>query len=414
MEGFKMARRNKERHTAGKREIMAMLVEEYGIKSLADIQNALKDLLGGTIEGMLEAELDEKLGYEKYEQTTAPKTNYRNGYKPKTLQSTMGEIGIDVPQDRKSEFEPQIVPKHKTNISEIEQKIINMYAHGLTTREISDEIEDIYGFEASAQLVSRVTDKVLPMIEEWQNRRLSEIYPIVFIDAIIFNVRREKLVQKVAVYVVLGVNADGMKEVLSIETGETESAKFWLVVLNGLKNRGVKDILVLCADGLTGIKESIETAFPEAEYQRCIVHMVRNTLLHVPHKHKKSFANDLKTIYHAPDEESGFVNLTEVKERWDKLYPNTMKRWVDNWDVICPIFKFSDTVRRALYTTNAIESLNSQYRRINASRPVFPSEESLKKALYLSTQIITKKWTMRIRDWGQIYGELSVIFDGRL
>lgn len=409
-----MARITRRRRTAGQQEIIARLVEEYEIRNVKDIQEALKDLLGGTIEGMLEAELEEELGYERYEQTEEAKTNYRNGYKPKTLQSSMGEIEIAVPQDRKSEFEPQVVPKHKTNISEIEQKIINMYARGLTTREISAEIEEIYGFEASAQLVSRVTDKVVPLIEEWQNRRLSEVYAIVFIDAIVFSIRKDKTVQKVAVYVVLGVDSNGKKDVLAIEVGETESAKFWLAVLNNLKHRGVKDILVLCADGLTGIKEAIEAAYPKTDYQRCIVHMVRNTLMHVPHKNKKAFANDLKTIYHAPDEETGHATMQEVKERWDKVYPNAMKRWVDNWDVISPIFKFSMTVRRALYTTNAIESLNSQYRRINAARSVFPSEDALKKALYLSTQIITKKWTMRIRDWGQIYGELSIMYEGRL
>ena len=404
----------KHKPTPEKRALIGQLIEMYEPKTMADLHNALKDLMGETIQGMLEAELDETLGYEKHEKTEEPKTNYRNGHKQKTLKSSMGEMEIDVPQDRNAEFDPKVVPKHKTDISAIEQQIINMYAHGLTTREISDQIENIYGFEASAELVSRVTDKVLPMIEDWQNRRLSEVYPIVFIDAIVFNVRKDKIVQKAAVYVVLGVDANGMKDVLTIEVGETESAKFWLSVLNNLKNRGVKDILVLCADGLTGIKEAIEAAFPMTEYQRCIVHMVRNTLLHVSDKYKKTFANDLKTIYHAPDEPSGHANMLEVKIKWDKVYPNAMKRWADCWDVICPIFKFSMTVRRALYTTNAIESLNSQYRRINASRPVFPSEEALKKALFLATRNITKKWTNKIRDWGQIYGELSIIFSERL
>jgi transposase-like protein len=339
--------------------IIGQIIEMYDVKSIADIHDALKDLLGGTIEGMLEAELDETLGYEKGEKTKEPKTNYRNGYKQKTLKTTRGELEIDVPQDRNSEFEPRIVPKHKTDISGIEQKIINMYARGLTTREISEQVEDIYGFEASAELVSRVTDKIAPQIEEWQNRRLSGVYPVVYIDAIVFSVRKDKVVQKASAYVVMGIDADGMKDVLSIEVGEAESAKFWLAVLNNLKNRGVRDILVLCADGLSGIKEAIEAAFPATEYQRCIVHMVRNTLLHVAHKYKKAFANDLKTIYHAPDEGAAYANMLEVKAKWDKIYPNAMQRWVDNWDVICPIFKYSPAVRKVLYTTNAIESLNS-------------------------------------------------------
>ena len=404
----------KHKMTPEKRKLIGELIEMYELKNMSDIYDALKDLMGDTIQGMLEAELDETLGYERHEKTDEPKTNYRNGYKQKTLKTTRGELEIDVPQDRNSEFEPKVVPKHKTNISEIEQKIINMYARGMTTREISDQINDIYGFEASAELVSRVTDKVMPLINEWQNRRLSEVYPIVYIDAIVFSVRKDKLVQKVSAYVVMGVDSDGMKDVLSIEIGETESSKFWLAVLNNLKHRGVNDILVLCADGLPGIKEAIEAAFPKTDYQRCIVHMVRNTLLHVAHKYKKAFANDLKTIYHAPDEETGYKNMLAVTEEWDKVYPNAMKRWSENWDVVCPIFKFSAEARRALYTTNAIESLNSQYRRINAGRPVFPSEDALRKALYLSTQIVIKKWTNKIRDWGQIFGELSIIFKGRI
>ena len=404
----------KQRMSEGKKKIIAGLLEEYEIKSAMDLQNALKDLMGDTIQEMLESELEEDLGYERHEKTEEPKNNYRNGHKTKKLKSTMGELEISVPQDRNSEFEPKVVPKYKRDISEIEQKIINMYARGLTTREISEQIEDIYGFEASAQLVSRVTDKIIPQIEEWQNRHLSEVYPIVFIDALVFSVRKDKTVQKLAVYVVLGVDDAGMKDVLAIEVGETESAKFWLSVLNNLKNRGVKDILVLCADGLSGIKEAIEAAFPMTDYQRCIVHMIRNTLLHVAHKHKKAFATDLKTIYHAPDEISGHTNMLDVTAKWDKIYPNAMKRWADNWDVVCPIFKFSTIVRKALYTTNAIESLNSQYRRINSARPVFPSEDALKKALFLATRNITKKWTTKIRDWGQIYGELSIVFESRL
>jgi len=397
-----------------KRNIISSLLETYEIKTTADIQEALKDLLGGTIQEMLEAELDEHMGYGRSEQTGEVKTNYRNGHKPKTLKSTAGEIDIEVPQDRKSEFEPKIVPKHRRDISEIEQKIINMYARGQSTREISEQIEDIYGFGTSAEMVSKVTDKIIPQIEAWQSRALSEVYPIIFIDAIVFHVRRDKTVQKTAAYIVLGVNSEGMKEVLSIEIGENESAKFWLSVLNSLKNRGIRDILTICADGLAGISEAIQVAFPQTEYQRCIVHMVRNTLKHVSEKNRKAFAGDLKKIYHAPDEETGHQTMLEVKEKWDKIYPNAMKRWQDDWSAVCPVFKYSAEVRKVLYTTNAIESLNSQYRKLNSSRSVFPSDDALKKALYLSTLNITKKWTSKIRNWGMIYGELSVHFEGRL
>ena len=397
-----------------KRNIIANLLETYEIKTTGDIHEALKDILGGTIQEMLEVELDEHMGYAKSEQTADAKTNYRNGYKPKILKSAVGELPIEMPQDRNSTFEPKIVPKHKRDISEIEQKIINMYARGQSTREISEQKEDIYGFEASAEMVSKVTDKIIPQIEAWQNRALSEVYPIVFIDAIVFHVRREKTVQKTAAYIVLGINSDGMKEVLSVEIGENESAKFWLSVLNSLKNRGIHDMLTICADGLAGISEAIQAAFPQTEYQRCIVHMVRNTLKHVSEKNRKAFAGDLKRIYHAPDEETGHQTMLEVKEKWDKVYPNAMKRWVDDWSAVCPIFKYSAAVRKVLYTTNVIESLNSQYRKLNNSRSVFPSDDALKKALYLSTLQITKKWTMKIHNWGMIYGELSVHFEGRL
>ena len=409
-----MEKRQRGRMTQEKREFIGKFVEMFDIKTTGDIHEAMRELLGETIQGMLESEMEEHLGYARSERSNEPKTNYRNGHTAKTLQTTMGEVEIGVPQDRRSAFMPRIVPKHKTNITEIEQKIISMYARGQTTREISAQIEEIYGFEASAELVSKVTDKIMPQIEEWQSRSLSEVYPIVFIDAVYFSIRKEKMVQKAAVYIVLGINGNGMKEVLSIEIGETESAKFWLAVLNSLKNRGVQDILVLCADGLTGIQEAIAAAYPQTDYQRCIVHMVRNTLLHVAHKHKKEFAADLKTIYHAPDEETGYARMLAVKEKWEKIYSGAMKRWQDNWNAISPIFKFSATVRRVLYTTNAIESLNSQYRRMNSKRSVFPSEEALRKALYLATQIITKKWTTKLRDWGQVIGELSILYEGRL
>ena len=293
-----MAKRRREKMSEGKKNIIAGLIQEYDIKTAADIQEALKDLLGGTIQEMMEAELDEHLGYEEYERSDNP--DYRNGVKHKTLRSSYGEIPIDVPQDRDGNFEPKIVPKRKKDISEIEQKIIAMSAKGMTTRQISDIVEDIYGFEVSESMVTSVTNKILPQIEEWQQRPLSTVYPIVFIDAIHFSVRDEHIVKKIAAYIILGVNDEGRKEVLSITVGENESAKYWLGVLNDLKNRGVQDILILCADGLSGIKESIAAAYPNTEYQRCIVHQVRNTLKYVVEKDKKAFANDLKSIYHAP------------------------------------------------------------------------------------------------------------------
>ena len=377
-----MARRRRERMSEGKKNIIAGLIQEYNIKTAEDIQEALKDLLGGTIQEMMEAELDEHLGYDEYERSDNP--DYRNGVKHKKLRSSYGEIPIDVPQDRDGDFEPQIVPKRKKDISAIEQKIIAMSAKGMTTRQISDIVEDIYGFEVSESMVTAVTNKILPQIEEWQQRPLSAVYPIVFIDAIHFSVRDEHIVKKIAAYIILGVNDEGKKEVLSITIGENESAKYWLGVLNELKNRGVRDILILCADGLSGIKESIAAAYPNTEYQRCIVHQVRNTLKYVAEKDKKAFANDLKSIYHAPNEESGYERMQSVTKKWQEKYPNAMRRWEENWDVLSPMFKFSAEVRKVMYTTNAIESLNSVLRRLNSQRSVFPSDTALLKALYLA------------------------------
>lgn len=402
--------------TEGKRAIIQQLLQEYDIQDAQDIQDALKDLLGGTIKEMMEAEMDQHLGYEKSERVEREESdrNYRNGYKSKRVNSSYGSMDIDVPQDRHSSFEPKVVKKRQKDISDIDQKIISMYAKGMTTKQISDTLEDIYGFEASEGFISDVTDKVLPQIEEWQSRPLYSVYPIVFIDAIHFSVRDDGVIRKMAAYIVLGINLEGRKEVLSLVIGENESSKYWLSVLNSLKNRGVQDILILCSDGLTGIREAIETAFPETEQQRCIVHMVRNTLKYVANKDMKQFAKDLKTIYTAVNEETALAQLERVSNKWSEQYPYAMKRWNDNWDVVSPIFKFSETVRKAFYTTNSIESLNSTLRRLNRQRSVFPSSQALLKALYLATFEATKKWTMPVRNWGEVRGELAIMYPDRI
>lgn len=411
-----MAREKKPVHkvvmTDGKRNIIRQLLQEYDIQTAEDIQDALKDLLGGTIKEMMEAEMEEHLGYGRSERSD--NEDSRNGYKSKRVNSSYGSMEISVPQDRKSTFEPQVVKKRQKDISDIDQKIISMYAKGMTTRQISDTLEDIYGFEASEGFISDVTDKILPQIEDWQNRPLSEVYPVLYIDAVHYSVRDGGVIRKLAAYVILGLNADGYKEVLTIEVGENESSKYWLSVLNGLKNRGVKDILILCADGLCGMKEAVAAAFPKTEYQRCIVHQVRNTMKYVSDKDRKSFCADLKTIYQAPTEEKALDALERVTEKWSGKYPNSMRSWRQNWDAISPIFKFSTAVRKVIYTTNAIESLNATYRKLNRQRSVFPSDNALLKALYLSTFEATKKWTMPIRNWGQVYGELSIMYEGRL
>ena len=398
--------------TDGKRQIIQQLLTEYDINSAEDIQEALKDLLGGTIKEMMEAEMDEHLGYEKSERSS--NDDSRNGYKKKTVNSSYGSFSIDVPQDRKSTFEPQVVKKRQKDISDIDHKIISMYAKGMTTRQISETIEDIYGFDVSEGFISDVTDKILPEIHDWQNRPLESLYPVVFVDAIHYSVKDNGIIRKMAAYVILAINRDGIKEVLGIYIGENESAKYWLGLFNELKNRGLKDILVLCADGLTGMKEAVNTAFPKTEYQRCIVHQVRNTLKYVADKDRKEFAADLKSIYQAVTEKQAKANRDKVSEKWHEKYPNAMKSWTTNWDVITPIFKFSATVRKVIYTTNAIESLNSSYRRLNRQRSVFPDSQALMKALYLATTEATKKWTMPIHNWGRVYGEFSIMYEDRI
>ena len=412
-----MANRKKEVYkpkpmTEGKRNIIQGLLQEYDIETADDIQDALKDLLSGTLKEMMETEMDDHLGYEKYERSD--EKNYRNGTKSKRVRSKYGEFEVDVPQDRNSSFDPKVLPKRQKDISAIDDKIISMYAKGMTTRQISETIEDIYGFEVSEGMVSDITDKLLPQIEEWQNRPLASVYPIVFIDAVHFSVRDDGVIRKLAAYVVLGINEDGKKEVLTIVIGENESSKYWLSVLNSLKNRGVQDILILCSDGLTGMKDAIATAFPMTEQQRCIVHMVRNTLKYVANKDMKAFAKDLKTIYTSPDEKNALKQLETVTEKWEPLYPYAMNRWKENWDAISPIFKFSKDVRTAFYTTNAIESLNASYRRLNRQRSVFTSSQALLKALYLATFEATKKWTMPIRNWGKVRGELTIMYPDRM
>lgn len=412
-----MANRKKEVYKVkplneNKKNIIAALIDEYDIETAEDIQEALKDLLGGTLKSMMEAEMDEHLGYESYERSNNP--NYRNGTKTKTVRGNFGEIELAVPQDRDSTFEPKIVKKRQKDISDIDQKIISMYARGLTTRQISEQIEELYGFECSEGFISDVTDKILQDITDWQNRPLDDIYPILFIDAVHFSVREDHIIKKLAAYVILGVTLDGRKDVISLQIGENESSKYWLGVLNDLKNRGVKDIMIICADGLTGIKEAINTAFPKTEYQRCIVHQVRNTLKYVPYKDKKAFATDLKSIYLAPNEQQGHENLERVTEKWSEKYPNALKSWEQNWDVLTPIYKFSSDVRKVIYTTNAIESLNSTYKKLNRQRSIFPNDSALLKALYLATLQATKKWGQPLRNWAKVYGEFSIMYEGRL
>lgn len=390
------------------------MMKSGDVKTAFDVEEKLRKSFGKVIKSMLEAEMDQHLGNDKYKHEENKQENYRNGYSKKKVKSNLGEIELEVPRDRKSEFEPVVVPKHSTDISRLETQIIELYGMGNTTRQISDFVENLYGFGVSAEMVSNITDKIIPDMEEWKSRRLDEVYPFVFIDAIHFNVKTNGVVGKSAAYVVLGVNRTGIKEVLGIYVGESESSKFWLSVLNDIKNRGVKDILILSSDGLTGIQESIKVAYPKAEHQTCMVHFVRNTLKYVNYKDRAQFAQDLKTIYTASSEEIGKKIMYDVQNKWKERYPMAMNRWEENWSVICPFYKFSQRIRKMIYTTNSIESLNSGYRRLNKARNVYPSIQSLNKVLYLATRRITKNWTSKVPEWGECLKELEIMYDGRI
>lgn len=400
------------KETKGK-QLLRILQENYEIESASDLSSAIKDLFKDSLQEMMNAEFDSSMGYEKHDKKIE-KTNYRNGVTKKKLKSEFGEFDFETPRDRNGEFEPHIVPKNKRDVSGIEEKIISLYGRGLSTREINDQIQDLYGIEVSATMVSNITDQIIPRIKEWQERPLNSVYPIVFIDAVHFSVRQEHTVVKKAAYIVLGVTDEGEKDILGIWIGENESAKFWLGVFNDLKQRGIKDILIMCSDGLTGIKEAITAAFPKTIQQRCIVHMIRNSVRFVYYKDLKGFCNDLKTIYTSKNEKTGYEQLQKVKDKWKEKYPTALRNWEDNWESICPFFSYSEPIRKIMYTTNTIESLNRSFRKYTKTKSVFPSDESLMKCLYLATVNITKKWTGRYRNWDLILGELSILFEGRI
>ena len=402
----------KEKNNNGK-EILRILQENYELNTAQDLSSALKNMFKDALQEMMNAEFDSSMGYSKYDKTSE-KTNYRNGSTKKNLKSEFGEFEFETPRDRNGEFEPKIVPKNMRDVSGIEDKIISLYASGLTTREINEQIQDLYGIEISATMVSNITDKIIPEIKEWQDRPLDNVYPIVFIDAVHFSVREENRVVKKAAYIVLGINKEGYKEILGIWIGENESSKFWIGVLNELKDRGVEDILIMCSDNLTGIKQAIEAAYPKTIQQRCIVHMIRNSVKFISYKDLKNFCNDLKTIYTSKNEKEGYDQLQRVKEKWKDKYLSAFKTWEENWDAICPFFQFSEKIRKIMYTTNTIESLNRQFRKYTKTKTVFPTDMSLLKCLYLSVKNISKKWTAPYRNWGPILSELSIMFDGRI
>ena len=402
----------KEKISEERRKLIREFINSNELKTAGDLQSAIKDLFKDTIQEMLNAELTEHLGYEKNEYTDNNE-NYRNGYSSKTVHSSEGDIKLNIPRDRQGAFDPIIVEKGQKDISSIEEKIIRMYARGFSNQNIYEEMQELYGVRVSPDMVTAITDKIIPEIREWQKRQLEEQYAIVFVDATYFNVKQDGIVMKKAVYIALGVTMTGEKEILGFYIGDSESAKYWTSILNEIKNRGVKDILIMCADGLKGLKEAIGTVYPTTEFQRCIVHMIRNTLKYVSYKDRKELAEDLKLIYTASSEENGYDQLVKLDEKW-KPRKVSLDNWINNWENIQPFFKYGPQTRKIMYTTNAIESLNNSYKKLNRGRRVFPTQQSLEKSMYLSTKIITEKWTSRYQNWGVTLSELHTYFPDRV
>ncbi|HHZ00010.1 IS256 family transposase [Defluviitalea saccharophila] len=396
------------------KEVLKEIIKENHFENVGEIYSYLKDAFKDLIQEMLEAELDVSLGYSKNDSANKNTDNVRNGHTKKTVKSQFGTFELDIPKDRKGEHVPQIVPKYKRDISGIEEKVISLYARGMTTRDIHDQIKDLYGIEVSADMVSKITERIVPEIKEWQNRPLESIYPFVFMDAIHYKIREDGHILNRAAYVVLGVNIEGNKDILGIWIGENESSKFWLGVLNELKNRGVEDILMFCVDGLTGLKEAIQAAYPKSEIQRCIIHQLRNSFKYVSYKDLKAFSKDFKEVYRAVNEEVALEELYKLKDKWGEQYPYAIRSWENNWDVLSPFFKYPAEVRKIIYTTNIIEGVHRQFRKVTKAKSVFPSDSSLEKMLYLAAMNVMKKWTMRYRNWDQVLSQLAIMYEGRI
>ena len=409
------SRKNRSPEEKARREKIRELLQISNIGSMEDIQDLFKETIAEFMENGLDAELDTELGYSKYDYKNKDTDNSRNGHSSKTLRTSFGDVEVSVPRDRKGAFEPQILKKNQTSISQdIEEKILSMYAKGMSTGDIESHIRDIYGIDVSDTTVSRVTDKILPVVKEWQQRPLESVYAVVFLDAIHYHVRSEGQIVKKAVYIAIGINLDGKKDVLGMWVGENESAKYWANVLNGLRNRGIQDILIACTDNLTGFSAAIEAVFPKTEIQNCIIHQLLNSSKYVSYKDIKALMADLKAVYAAVDEASALDALEIFAEKWDKKYPKISQSWHANWPNLSTYFKYPQEIRRLIYTTNTIEGFNRQLRKVTKSKSVFPTDDSLLKMLYLAMMDITKKWTGRRQDWSLIHGQMAIYFEDRM
>ncbi len=393
------------------KELVQLLMAEC--ETTGDIQEKLKRLFAGTIEQMLEAEMDEHLGYEKNSSAGNNSGNSRNGYGKKTIVSDYGECEIAVPRDRNGEFEPKVLAKCQTRTDEIERKIQAMYAKGMSQRDIEDTIREIYGSEVSQGMISKITDKILPEVNEWQNRPLEKIYPVIYFDGIVFNTRKDNRIVNKCVYSVLGIDMEGRKDILGTWLSDNESASFYASICADLKNRGVSDIFVACHDNLTGLSEAINSVFPKTKNQLCIIHQVRSSCKFVPYKDRKAVCADLKKIYGAVNLEDAEYAKEEFREKWDKKYPNILRSWDKNWAELTSFFEFPNEIRRIIYTTNAVEGYHRMVRKFTKTKSIFPTDDSIRKTIYLSMKEIAKKWTMPVRDWGLAYAQFAIFFEDR-
>ena len=383
------------------------------LKDVTDIQELLKDQFKEIIEEMLEGELEEELGYSRYDYKNKATKNSRNGKRSKKVRSNYGEIELEIPRDRDGDYEPIIVKKNSRDVSSIDDQILSMYSKGMTVRDIQEHLDSLYGIEVTPGLISQVTNKIIPVIREWQQRPLQEVYVHVVMDAIHYKVRQDGRIVNKAVYIVIGIDTDGYRDILGMWVGENESARFWLKILGDLKERGVEDILIASVDGLEGFSKAISATYPETKVQRCIVHVIRNSTRHLSYRDRRNFTKDLKSVYTAIDEVAALDALEELDKKWGEKYHMAIKPWRENWDDISTMFEYPGEIRRLIYTTNAIESFNRQLRKVTKSKTIFPTNDSLLKMLYLASMDITKKWSKRIKNWALIINQLSIIFEGR-
>lgn len=374
----------------------------------------MQRLFGGIIQQFLEAEMEEHLSREKYERSDNINKNYRNGHSKKVVKTSFGDVDIDVPRDRNAEFDPQIIKKHETICNELDKKIIGLYARGMSTRDIQSELEELYGIDVSPSMISKITDKIMSTAVLWQNRTLDSIYPIVYMDAVHFKVKEESKIVTKAAYICMALDMQGYKDILGIWIGEHEGAKFWLSVCNDLKNRGVKDIIIACMDGLKGLPEAIKAVFPDVNIQSCVVHQIRNSIKYVASKDIKAFMKDLKCVYKATSEQIALAELERLDETWGDKYSIVVNSWRNNWSNLSTFFGFPPEIRKIIYTTNALEGFNRQLRKFTKTKTMFPTDDSLSKSLYLATEQVMKKWTSPTQNWASTLAQLSIMFEDRI